>query len=41
MALTVTEYNKYLVASFRHRIKVLDLGGSPASKPAGAEGGAT
>jgi uncharacterized SAM-binding protein YcdF (DUF218 family) len=32
MVLTVTEYNKYLVASFRHRIKVLDLGGSPASR---------
>jgi len=31
MALTVTEYNKYLVASLRHHVKVLDLGGSPAT----------
>jgi uncharacterized SAM-binding protein YcdF (DUF218 family) len=30
MALTVTEYNKYIVASLRHHVKVLDLGGSPA-----------
>lgn len=32
MALTVTEYNKYLVAWLRHKIRALDLGGSPAIK---------
>jgi len=32
MALIVTEYNKYLVASLRHRVKVLDLAGSPANQ---------
>jgi uncharacterized SAM-binding protein YcdF (DUF218 family) len=32
MALTVTEYNKYLVAWLRHNIRALDLAGSPAIK---------
>ncbi|WNK00683.1 YdcF family protein [Thalassospiraceae bacterium LMO-JJ14] len=45
MALTVTEYNKYLVASFRHGVKLLDLGGSPAARrddaDTGKEGGGT
>jgi uncharacterized SAM-binding protein YcdF (DUF218 family) len=36
MALMVTEFNKYLVASFRHRIKVLDLGGAPVANPPAA-----
>ncbi|MEX2310899.1 MAG: YdcF family protein [Rhodospirillales bacterium] len=30
MALTATDYNKYLVTWLRHRIRALDLGGSPA-----------
>jgi len=32
MALTATEYNKYLVAWLRHRIKALELGSAPAIK---------
>lgn len=41
MALMVSEYNKYVVAWLRHRVKVLDLGGSPAGKAAVKEGAAT
>ena len=41
MALMVSEYNKYLVASLRHRVKLLDLGGSPASRPAEEQGART
>ncbi len=41
MALMVSEYNKYLVAWLRHRVKVLDLGGSPAGNQAHAPGAAT
>ncbi len=41
MALTATEYNKYLVAAFRHRIEVLDLEGSPAARNGDAKGGAS
>lgn len=41
MALMVSEYNKYLVASLRHRVKLLDLGGSPASRPAAGQGAQT
>jgi hypothetical protein len=41
MALMISEYNKYLVASLRHRVKLLDLGGSPASRPAEEQGAQT
>ena len=41
MALMISEYNKYAVAWLRHRVKVLDLGGSPAGKQADAVGAAT
>ncbi len=34
MALIATEYNKYIVATLRHNVKVLDLGGSPATQGA-------
>ncbi|MBO6519365.1 MAG: YdcF family protein [Rhodospirillales bacterium] len=41
MALMASEYNKYLVAWLRHRVKVLDLGGSPAAKSVTTGGAAT